>query len=101
MRKVQADFADLKPIWFTEFGWSQHPNAANEPNWSRGVTAQQQADYAIRALNYTKANYPYVEVAFWYKERVQPGATDTHLQGYALLNADLSERPVYTALADR
>jgi chitodextrinase len=101
VRKVQSDFADLKPIWFTEFGWSQHANATNEPNWSRGVTAQQQADYAIRALNYTKANYPYVEVAFWYKERSQPGGTNLHHEGFGLMNADLSVRPVYTALANR
>jgi polysaccharide biosynthesis protein PslG len=101
VRKVQSDFADLKPIWFTEFGWSQHANAANEPNWSRGVTAQQQADYAIRALNYTKANYPYVEVAFWYKEQPRPGGTDVHQEGFGLMNADLSARPVYTALSNR
>jgi chitodextrinase len=101
VRKVQSDFADLKPIWFTEFGWSQHANAANQPNWSRGVTAQQQADYAIRALNYTKAHYPYVEVAFWYKEHPRPGGTDIHQEGFGLMNADLSARPVYTALANR
>ena len=27
VRQVQAEFHDLKPIWFTEFGWSTHANA--------------------------------------------------------------------------
>ena len=87
-----------KPVWFTEFGWSAHPNAPDTPNWHRGVTAEQQADYFIRAIRYTTANYPYVPVMFWYKERAQPGSGNVHEEGYALLNGDLSRRPVYTRL---
>ena len=34
-----------RPIWFTELGWSSHPNSGGEANWDRGVTLQQQADY--------------------------------------------------------
>jgi hypothetical protein len=35
---------------------------------------------------------------FWYKERASPLGTDPVQEGYGLLNADLSERPVYRAL---
>ena len=35
---------------------------------------------------------------FWYKERAAPARTDVIQNGYGLLNADNSPRPVYTAL---
>lgn len=99
VRNVMAKYGDAgKPIWFTEFGWSAHDNWAGIGNWQRGVTPAQQGDYFIRAIKYTQTNYPYVPVMFWYKERAQPGSTNVHYEGYALLNADLSERPVYSAL---
>jgi len=99
VRNVMAKYGDAgKPIWFTEFGWSAHDNWAGIANWQRGVTPAQQGDYFIRAIKYTQTNYPYVPVMFWYKERAQPGSTNVHEEGYALLNADLSERPVYSAL---
>jgi hypothetical protein len=87
-----------KPIWFTEYGWSAHANWAGVPNWERGVTAQQQGDYLVRSLEYAQAHWPYVEVMFWYKERANPSVQSVHLEGYALLNTDLSERPAYGAL---
>jgi hypothetical protein len=34
---------------------------------------------------------------FWYKERANPRGSDPHYEGFGLLNADLSERPVYRA----
>jgi hypothetical protein len=62
------------------------------------VTAEQQGDYLVRSIAYTKANYPYVPVMFWYKERAYPGSTDVHLEGFALMDADLTERPVLARL---
>ena len=49
-------------------------------------------------LQYTEAHYSYVSVAFWYKERARPGDADVHQSGYALLNADMTERPVLGTL---
>jgi hypothetical protein len=99
VRQVMVENGDGgKPIWFTEFGWSAHANWAGIQPWERGVTPEQQADYAVRALRYTRANYAYVPVMFWYKERASPLGTDPVQEGYGLLNADLSERPVYRAL---
>jgi hypothetical protein len=99
VRQVMLDYGDAaKPLWYTEFGWSAHTNWTGIQNWERGVTPQQQGDYFVRALQYTQANYPYVTVAFWYKERARPGDTDVHQSGYALLNADMTERPVVATL---
>lgn len=98
VRKVMVRHGDAaKPIWFTEFGWSAHANWPGIANWQRGVTPEQQGDYLARAVRYSKANYPYVPLMFWYKERARAG-DDAHQEGYALLNTDLSERPVYVAL---
>jgi len=87
-----------KSIWFTEFGWSSHDNPSGVENWNRGVSLQQQGDYLVRAHRYAATNYPYVRAMFWYKELAYPGSPDVHEEGYALLNSDLTERPVYWAL---
>jgi polysaccharide biosynthesis protein PslG len=98
VRKVMSDYGDDRPIWFTEMGWSAHANWSGVQNWQRGVTDAQQGDFLVRSIQYTQANYSYVPVMFWYKERKDPAGTNVHLEGYALLNGDLSERPVYGAL---
>jgi hypothetical protein len=99
VRSVMASYGDgAKPIWFTEFGWSAHPNDAGTQDWQRGVTPEQQGDYFVRAIQYTTTNYPSVQVMFWYKERAQPGSLNIHEEGYALLNGDLTPRPVYARL---
>jgi hypothetical protein len=99
VRSVMNAYGDgHKPVWFTEFGWSEHPNWPGIGNWERGVTPEVQADYLVRSVRYTATNYPYVPVMFWYKERAQPGGTDPHQNGYGLLRGDLTARPAYTAL---
>jgi hypothetical protein len=84
-----------KPIWFSEFGWSNHDNTGITSNWEQGVTAEQQADYMVRAIKYIAANHPYVKKMFWYNERNQD-AGKIQLDNYGLLNRDLSPKPVYT-----
>jgi hypothetical protein len=86
-----------KPIWFTEFGWSVHDNEAEPPPWKRGVTAEAQAAYLVRAIALMRARFPYVARAFWYKDATVAG-DDAHEAGFGLLRADLSPRPAYTAL---
>jgi hypothetical protein len=83
-----------KPIWFTEFGWSNHANSFGLGNWEQGVTAEQQADYFVRAIKFIGANYPYVKKIFWYNERNQD-AGKIQLDNYGLLHRDLSPKPVY------
>ncbi|HMJ00640.1 MAG TPA: cellulase family glycosylhydrolase [Gaiellaceae bacterium] len=86
-----------KPIWFTEFGWSSHDNWQGVQNWQRGVTLAQQGDYLVRAIEYAKAQYPYVTNMFWYDERNQTG-TDIQNANFGLLTNNLTEKPVYWTL---
>lgn len=86
------------PIWFTELGWSSHINAANTPNWMRGVSDQTQGDYLVRTLRWVAANAPYVTNVFWYTDRNMTG-TDIQNANYGLLNHDLTPKPAYQTLA--
>jgi hypothetical protein len=94
-----------KPIWFTEFGWSSHPNEGDEAPWELGVTEQQQADYLVRAAEFIACRYPYVEQIFWYSERnlgAPPGASPGEIQlgNFGLMENDLSPKPAYDAMSD-
>ena len=98
VRKLMVRNGDAdKPIWFTEFGWSSHENWNGAPNWQLGVTPDQQGQYLVRAIQYTKVHYPYVSNMFWYGERNRTG-TDAQNANYGLLTNDLSEKPAYRAL---
>jgi hypothetical protein len=95
-----------KPIWITEFGYSAHSNATIplDSVWAFGVTEAQQADYSVRAFKYARANWPWLGIFFYYKEiswplgSLSPSWFDLHTQGYGLLYANGTERPVYRAL---
>jgi aryl-phospho-beta-D-glucosidase BglC (GH1 family) len=87
-----------KPIWFTEFGWSSHDNWPRIENWNRGVTEGQQADYLVRAIDYTRTKYPYVTNMLWYSDRNRATGT-VQYDNYGLLADSLSPKPVYKALA--
>jgi polysaccharide biosynthesis protein PslG len=104
---LMAQYGDgNKPIWFTEFGWSEHPNTGSEQNWQLGVTPQQQADYLVRAFRLARSQWPYVGVMFWYKDYTcgcsPEGTSADGIQeaGLGLLNNDLTARPAYTAYAN-
>jgi hypothetical protein len=86
-----------KPIWFTEYGWSSHPNTSATPYWQMGVTEQQQGDYLIRTLRWVAQNAPYVTNAFWYND-LDTQFGDVHGDNYGLLRTNLSPKPAYTAL---
>jgi polysaccharide biosynthesis protein PslG len=86
-----------KPIWFTEFGWSSHPNSGGEAKWDRGVTLQQQADYTIRAIRLVRSRFPYVTNMIIYNERDR-ATGNLQVDNYGILRRDLSEKPVYEAL---
>ncbi len=103
VRKSMVDAGDAhKPIWFTEFGWSSHPNDASTPGYARGVTLEQQADYLTRAVKYARENFSYVTNMFWYAERnrnkPESSPSNIHINNYGLLTYDLAEKPSYAAL---
>ena len=88
-----------KPIWFTEFGWSSHPNTPDLPNWHLGVSLETQAEYAVRAIKYIEKEFPYVTHAFWYNER-NNNSGNIQYNNYGILYRDLQPKPVYRALKD-
>ncbi|MBA2475145.1 MAG: cellulase family glycosylhydrolase [Actinobacteria bacterium] len=95
VRQVMVDWGDAgKPIWFTEFGWTVHDNWPGIDYWQLGVTGEQQADYLVRMIRYTRDNFPYVPVMIWYKERAWTGE-EAHWAGYALLDSELRPRVAY------
>jgi polysaccharide biosynthesis protein PslG len=88
---------EAKDIWLTEFGWSSHPNTGREPDWMRGVSLQQQADYTVRAIRLVRASYPYVTNMLVYNDRNRTSG-NVHLDNYGVLYYDVSEKPLYRAL---
>lgn len=98
VRAVMAEHHDRRPIWFTEFGWSNHPTASDAPPYKRGVSKAKQADYLVRSLRYAAAHYPYVKVMIWYAERDQ-ATGDPHQDHYGLMTRNLKPKPVYLAVA--
>jgi polysaccharide biosynthesis protein PslG len=99
VRRVMQRYRDSqKPIWFTEFGWSSHPNTGSEASWERGVTLARQGRYYIRALKLIANRYPYVTNTFWYTERNDRTASSRQSRHRGLLRHDLSGKPAYRAL---
>jgi hypothetical protein len=98
VRTVMVNNGDsAKKIWFTEFGWSAHGNAAGTEPWNLGVTEAQQADYFVRAVQYAKANYPYVTNMIWYTERNLTSG-NIHQDNFGLLRFDLTPKPAYNSI---
>lgn len=91
-----------KPIWTTEFGWSNHPDYWWIPGWARGVTLEEQAEYTVRFLEMMQTEYPYVTVATYYTTRdeciVGVPQQYYHPGNRGLFYVDLVPKPVYNAV---
>lgn len=100
VRQVMRRNNDLAtPVWFTEFGWSTHPNTASTPSWERGVTYDQQARYAVQLLRITRRQYPYVERVAWYAARDETHSTVEN-NNFGLFKLDLRPKPIVSELRD-
>ena len=98
VRQVMRRHDDLAtPVWFTEFGWSTHPNTASTPSWERGVTYEEQARYAVQLLRITRREYPYVERAAWYAARDETHSTVEN-NNFGLFTIDLEPKPIVARL---
>ena len=98
VRDVMLRHGDgAKPVWFTEFGWSTHPNTARMESFERGVTRSQQARYALDVLRITKRDYPYVDRLAWYSARDETNST-TENNNFGLYTLDLQPKPAALAL---
>ncbi|GHJ60113.1 hypothetical protein NOK12_26310 [Nocardioides sp. OK12] len=100
VRDTMIENGDRLPIWITEFGWSVHENEPDTEPWRRGVDEATQARYAAEALILLAEDFPYVGVAFWYKDAVNDESTDLHQEGYAMLDEDRRPRPVWRTFRD-
>jgi polysaccharide biosynthesis protein PslG len=85
-----------KEIWFTEFGWSTHPDSYRA-NWLRGVTQAEQARFLTQTASLVAASLPYVRHLYWYSD-VDVANADPQYANYGVLQRDLKPKPLLTAL---
>ncbi|MFN8522511.1 MAG: cellulase family glycosylhydrolase [Chloroflexota bacterium] len=92
------------PIWATEFGWLMDPGRdIKEFNWMR-VSAEEQADYIVRAYQYSRQHWPWMSGMLL--ANLDASTTDYHEGGddgfpwFSLVNQDYSPRLAYTAFKD-
>jgi polysaccharide biosynthesis protein PslG len=98
VRDVMLQYGDAAtPVWFTELGWSTHPNTSAMESYERGVTQSQQAKYALQALRITERDYPYVDRLAWYAARDETNSTLEN-NNFGLFTLDLQPKPVALAL---
>lgn len=97
---LMAAYGDSdKGIWATEYGWSTHTNATYPspvPNWKRGVTREQQAQYLIEMQN-VLSQWPQVKASFWYTAWDRDTG-DAQVDNYGLLTRDFQRKPAYYAM---
>lgn len=91
---VMADHGDAgKPIWFTEFGWSVHPDEPGADPWDRGVTAAEQADFLTQTVHLVRDKYPMV--TRMYSDRARTELADPLRAGYGLVFPDGDTMPAW------
>lgn len=96
---AMAAFGDGgKPIWFTEFGWSVHPNTPQTPVWDRGVSINEQAAYAAETIDIVRSTYPMVTRVYWYRARAE--SPDPERAGYGLVYPDGQVAPALSQMPD-
>ena len=103
-----------KQIWLTEFGWLRDPAedgvqcSDSDPNfagfaWLR-VSAQQQADYTVRAFQWADRNWPWAGPMFLWNLNwalYPPGVVPmcSHMRWFGILRQDGSPLPVFQSVA--
>jgi hypothetical protein len=112
-------------VWFTEFGWftgdrwlqeaddeyqknpdgslilDEQGNPKPIGNTTIPVSKSQQADFAVRALDFIDASHPYVRAVFWYNshDRAASFSPSNTRRTFGLLERNLEPKPSYTALS--
>lgn len=103
VRKLMLEYSmDQTPVWITEFGWATH-NTTPGFEFGEQVSLEQQADYIVRAMRYTKEHYAWVDVMILWNLNFAPlkardGDPLNEQASFGILNADYSPRPAYTAI---
>ncbi len=92
-----------KPVWVTEFGWATQ-NTSQYYEYGNQIPYEQQADYLVRAIQYTHTHYRgwLTGMFVWNLNFAIPWTSEgnpLHEQAsFGVLNGDWSPRPAYTAL---
>lgn len=92
-----------KPVWVTEFGWAT-TNTTPGYEYGNQLSMEQQADYLVRAIQYTHTHYSgwLTGMFVWNLNFAIPWKAvgdPLHEQAaFGVLNGDWSPRPAYTAL---
>ena len=97
VRGIEQHYHDLKPIWFTELGWSTHANTPALPEYEKGVSRQTQAAYLVQTLRLTKRRYPYVARVYLYQARDETGFSVEN-NNFGLFTTTLQPKPAVAAL---
>ena len=92
------------PIWATEFGWLMDPGfGLGQYDWMK-VSPEQQAEYVVRSYQYAQKHWPWMRGMLLSN---LDASTSPYHQGpedglpwFAILNADYSPRPAWTAFRD-
>lgn len=88
-----------KPIWLTEMNSNTVPEGL-PTNFGR-VTEEQQARYAVQALERIQREWPWVGmVNVWFFKRPSDSELDQSWYYFRLVEPDFTPMPVYTALKD-
>jgi polysaccharide biosynthesis protein PslG len=94
---VQNGEADKK-IWFTEFGYCSGTNPPPGYEYCTSLTAQNQADFSVRAYEKARA-LDYVAGMFLWNLNFQLAVPPTDEKyGFGIIRNDWSPRPAYSAL---
>ena len=101
LRQVMIDNGDAaKQIWLTEFGWT---TANQAPGYEYGaqVSAQDQANYLVRAFQIARNEWPWVGVmSVWNLNYSVISSPSDEKYPWSVVNSDWSARPSYTALKE-
>lgn len=101
LREIMVRHGDVhKAVWAVEFGWNALPadwSGAPSP-WGTDTPARQ-AERTVEAVERVQTEWPWVGPLL--AMHLDPSAPpDDPVQGFALLNDDLTPRPTYRALRD-
>ena len=99
---MEAAGDGARPVWVTEMGWlMQAPCAIPGGHAWQQVSAEQQADYTVRAIQYARQHWPWATVLLVFNldySMVSWLDPCDNMRWRSLLNSDGTPRPVFDAL---
>jgi polysaccharide biosynthesis protein PslG len=94
IRSIETAHGDLKPLWFTEFGWSSCLPGGTD-KWC--VTTDEQAQYIPDALRIIRDNWDYVQAAIVYNLRNKGTTLTDRESSFGMVYRDFTPKPSYGA----